>query len=445
MDLVQNLENLIRKENLFKKGDGFVIGVSGGVDSVTLLYCLNRLKKAWKFKIYVAHLNHGLRKEAGIDENFVNELAKKYKLPFFTKKVKLPRANIEEAGREERYKFFREIQKETKATHIITAHNLNDNVETVLLNLVRGAGLAGLSGMKLKEREIVRPFLNFKRTEIEISARKNKLKWREDPTNRQLRFSRNRLRLKIIPELLKINKKADENILRSAKILGEAKKFFRFETKKFLKDNLKKEKGKQDLNLENFYPLDNFFKKEILKEVLRNISKNIGKIHLEDIVSLTKKSGTKELHLPSGLIILKEYDKLIFAPFKTVPPLEAKIPLLVDSKVEFQSFTISSEKKEKLEGPSKESVFIDSKKTGNLFVRTRKEGDKIYLSKYGTRKKLKELLIEKKIPRKVRNFYPIIVNDKNEIVWIPFIRQDERFRAGKQTKTILNLKAKHED
>lgn len=445
MHLIQKLEKTIKEKKLLKKGDSFVIGVSGGVDSISLLYALVELSKEWDFLISVAHLNHGVRNDSIKDEKFVEKLSKKYGLPYYSKKVSLPKSNIEQAGRTERYIFFKEVKKESKSKYIITAHNLNDNIETIILNLTRGSGLNGLSGMELKENRLIRPFLNLEKEEIENFAEKNNLKWREDPSNKSLKYSRNRLRHKVIPELSKINEKALSNIERSANIVNEANIYIKNEVAKYLEKNLN---NKKELNIEKFSNLSTFLQKEVLLGFLSRVSilKDIEMIHIKDIVKITKKGGTKEIHLPSGLILVKEYDKLklVRSMGKKEKEKETnKQELRPETETTFSNYILTNKSIKKLEKSTKKSVFLDIEKIGKLFVRSRKDGDRI---RYSTNKskKIKDLFIDLKVPKQKRTTYPIIVNGEDQVVWVPNIRQDIRFKADSKTNKILNLKVKNE-
>ncbi|PIZ00483.1 tRNA lysidine(34) synthetase TilS [bacterium (Candidatus Howlettbacteria) CG_4_10_14_0_8_um_filter_40_9] len=443
MDLIKSLENTIEKEKLFKKSDSFVIGVSGGADSVTLLYSLIELSKTWKFKIVIAHLNHGLRKEAGSDERFVKSLAKKNNLPFYTRKVSLKRANVEEAGREARYEFFEEIWKQTGSKYIVTAHNLNDNAETVLLNLTRGAGLSGLSGMKIKENNLIRPLLNIKKDDVLVFAKRNKLKWREDPSNRLLEYSRNRIRRKVLPELTKINDSAKENIVRSASILREASVYLKNEAESYYQKNVTKNDGVLFLALDKIKKLDPYLQKGIIQIFLeKNDSwKHISQQNLEALLSITRKGGTKEICLSGGLIIRKEYDKLMIVIPHQKAVKQEKVFISPNEEIKFSEYIIISKYTKNAGKSTKDSVYVDVEKTGKLVVRSKKEGDRVSIGKDQT-KKVQDIFVDAKIPRAKRDSYPVVENESGDIVWVPRLRQSEKFRATKKTKRILNLKVK---
>ncbi|MCL5094074.1 MAG: tRNA lysidine(34) synthetase TilS [Patescibacteria group bacterium] len=433
-----DMEILEEVKKIIKKNERLIVGVSGGVDSAVLLDILAKVKKDLSLEIIVAHLNHGLRKDAIIDQNLVYELAKKYNYKFVVRKIKLPRKNIEEAGREARYKFFNEVLNETKADSIVTAHTKNDQAETVLLNLARGAGLKGLKGMEQISGNLKRPFLNVSREAILAYARENKLKWREDPSNKDLSFARNRVRLKVIPELAKINPKIVDNVKRSAEILKELDDFLSEHFKKEFK--ALKEDENLTFGLKKLKRLPEFLQKEILAEAIREIDpKALSTEHLENILKIIKTDGTKETSLGRGLKAMKIYDRLVIGPLKLAPEAKHKKKLLGSLKWDDYSFEA---KKAKLDRETPDSVFIDGEKIKELYIRGWKEGDFIYFDPKRKRKKLSNLFIDNKVPKIIRRNYPIIVNESDEVVWVPFLKLNSKLKAGKTAKKVINLKVK---
>ena len=187
----ENFLNTIKEDNLINEGDKIVIGVSGGSDSITLLYLLNKYKEKFKIKLYVCHINHKIRKDSTIDEQYVENMCSKMNVPFYKKRVQVEqiakenKIGTEEAGRIIRYEFFREIAKKENANKIAIAHNMNDNAETMLLNLIRGTGLSGLEGITPKENNIIRPLINSKKTDINNFCKENNIEYKIDSTNKQ--------------------------------------------------------------------------------------------------------------------------------------------------------------------------------------------------------------------------------------------------------------------
>ena len=217
--MLNKVKDTINKYDLIKENDKIVVGVSGGPDSICLLHILNELK----FNICVAHINHGLRENAAIDEKYVMNFCDKYNIPCFVKNVKLNEIlngmTTEEAGRKVRYDFFYEVMQKEGCTKIATAHNSNDNAETVIMNIIRGTGMSGLKGIEAKRENIIRPLIDCTRNEIENYCKVNKLNPRHDESNDETIYTRNKVRLDLIPYIEKnINSNIINNINRMSEI-----------------------------------------------------------------------------------------------------------------------------------------------------------------------------------------------------------------------------------
>jgi len=208
---------------LFSKGDFVIVGISGGADSVCLLHFLDIIREKEQINLIACHINHGLRKESQAEEKFVKDFCKKYEIKCYTKKVnvktfaKKNNLSVEHAARNLRYKTFEQIAKKHKANKIALAHHLDDNIETVFLNILRGTKANGLTGIPVKRKlsgkiEIIRPFLGIGKKDILAYAKHNDLKFVEDKTNQDTKFTRNWVRLKLIPMLEKKQPKIKQHI-----------------------------------------------------------------------------------------------------------------------------------------------------------------------------------------------------------------------------------------
>lgn len=204
--LIDKIEKNITENKLIESGESIVVGVSGGPDSICLLHVLQQIqKRGLDFQITVAHINHMLRVNSILDEEYVENYCKNHRIPVFIKRIEVEkyakqnRIGTEEAGRKVRYDFFEEVRNNIGASKIATAHNSNDNAETIILNAIRGCGLDGLKGIEGKKGIYIRPLINTSREEIEAYCKENKINPRIDETNRELIYQRNKVRNVMIP------------------------------------------------------------------------------------------------------------------------------------------------------------------------------------------------------------------------------------------------------
>lgn len=290
--MVSKVKNTIEKFNMFSSNDKILIGVSGGPDSITLLNILYKLG----YNICVAHINHGLRENAESDELFVKNFCEERKIPCFIKRVKLKEIDsdmtLEELGRKVRYDFFYEILNRESCTKIATAHNANDNAETVIMNIIRGSGLFGLKGIEpVRNNIIVRPLIEVTRKEIEAYCVAEGLAPCHDETNDEAIYTRNKVRLKLLPYIEKnINSNVIMNINRMAEILSAEEEFIERQVNIAYEECAIKESDEKVVcNLRKFNKLDNVIKKRIIKKCIVNSlgnATNIEKVHIDDILKL---------------------------------------------------------------------------------------------------------------------------------------------------------------
>jgi tRNA(Ile)-lysidine synthase len=228
--LLEQLEEIIRQRNMLKDGDVVILGLSGGMDSVCLFHLLRQMKETHGYRLVAVHLNHGLRVEADADEAFVTELCRIHGIELISEKrdirglAHVSGMGIEEQARHERYLLFEEIRKEYGAYAIVLAHHREDQVETVLHHLIRGSALRGLGGMRHKRDWIIRPLLSIGKAELKAYMLAGGYDWVEDETNKDLIYTRNRLRHQILPLLRAINPSVDEQLLQTSLLLQEDEK-----------------------------------------------------------------------------------------------------------------------------------------------------------------------------------------------------------------------------
>lgn len=299
----ENFLNTIKENNLINEGDKIVIGVSGGSDSITLLYLLNKYKEKFKIKLYVCHINHKIREDSTIDEQYVENMCSKMNVPFYKKRVQVEqiakenKMGTEEAGRIIRYEFFREIAKKENANKIAIAHNMNDNAETMLLNLIRGTGLSGLEGITPKENNIIRPLINSKKTDINNFCKENNIEYKIDSTNKQNIYRRNIIRNEVIPKLEEINPNIVETLSRTSKIIKQNNTFIKETTKSEYKKIThiisNEEKTHIEINLKEFNLLSENIKQNLILKAIEEIqgnTKNIEKANIDEVIQIAKRN-----------------------------------------------------------------------------------------------------------------------------------------------------------
>ncbi len=318
--LKEKVLSTIKKYNLIENGDRIVLGVSGGPDSISMLNILNELKKekVIKFDINVAHINHGIRENANEDEQFVLNFCKNKNIQCFvlhTNIKELSKENkqgLEETGRNVRYNYFNKICVQTNSNKIAIAHNSNDNIETIIMNVIRGAGLSGLKGIEAKNGIYIRPLIEVKREEIEKYCEKENLNPRHDESNDENIYTRNKIRNIVIPYIKKeLNPNIIDTISRLSEIAKQDINYLDIQTEiaynnicleeKILNDNVYKGKkeAKIILDLRKFNKEHKAIQKRVILYSINKLfgsTKGIEMIHIEDIIKLCNRNiGNKYL------------------------------------------------------------------------------------------------------------------------------------------------------
>ncbi|MBQ9280232.1 MAG: tRNA lysidine(34) synthetase TilS [Clostridia bacterium] len=291
--ITEKVKQTIEKYHLLEASDQILVGVSGGPDSITLLNILYELG----YNIIVAHVNHGIRENAEKDEKFVENFCLEKEIPCFIKRVKLKEIisemTLEELGRKIRYDFFYEIMQQENCTKIATAHNANDNAETVIMNMIRGSGMSGLKGIGEKREDgiIIRPLIEIPRQAIEEYCIEKNLNPCHDESNDETVYTRNKIRLELIPYIEKnINSNVISNINRMSGIISLEEEFIQKIVNQNYKDCvIAEEDGRVLCDLKKFNSLDNVIKRRlIIKFIIKTLgnAKDIERVHIEDILKL---------------------------------------------------------------------------------------------------------------------------------------------------------------
>ena len=322
----EKVKEIIKKYNLINTGDKIVLGVSGGPDSIAMLDILRQLKSEMEFEIYVVHINHSIRGEdADEDEEYVKNYCRKYEIECFTKKIDVPtiarteKIGTEEAGRKVRYEYFEEILKETGSNKIAIAHNKNDNVETIIMHLLRGSGISGLKGIEpIRENKFIKPLIECDRQEIEKYCEENNVQPRIDKTNFENECTRNKIRNIVIPYIKKeFNPNIIETMTRLSDVISSENDFI----ENIAKENYNKilvieGKDKIELKLKEFNLLDEVLKNRIILIATKKLfgsTQGIEKVNIVDIIKLCNNNiGNKFLMPNKNLKVLIQNKKINF-------------------------------------------------------------------------------------------------------------------------------------
>ncbi len=327
-ELLQKVETLNRRHGLFQKNDSLVVGVSGGADSMSLLWLLKVLKEKYAFKINVAHVNHGLLKnESRKYFNLVKKTSEIIGTPFYSKSVDLRslakkhKRSLEEMGRIERYSFFEEIAAKTRSHKIVTAHTLDDQAETVLLRLLRGSGLKGLIGIPHKRRQgrfqVVRPLLSTEKKDLLVFLKENNLPYLQDKTNKDTAFTRNRVRRRLLPVLAKYyNPQIKNSLANLQSICEEIQDYLDKTSSRALRTCLmgRTSGNKVALRLKPLNQLHPAIRREVLLKALSDLKgdrKRFSYEHISAVVEIIQsKENDLERHLPHFIVAKKNWKTL---------------------------------------------------------------------------------------------------------------------------------------
>lgn len=442
----EDVLSVIKRCNMLENCDRIVVGLSGGADSVCLLSVLNSLKAEYGFSLVAAHINHGIRgAEAQRDEESCKRLCESLNVPLEILHADIPTLSKqqgigeEECGRIVRYDFFRSLAGERGK--IATAHNLNDNAETLLLNLVRGAGSKGACGIPPVRDNIIRPLIETDRKSIESYCEENNLSYVTDSTNLECEYSRNKIRIKVLPTLCEINQNAVGALSGFASRMREQEAFL---------ESVVNEKYAQCVKNSVLYEaefsaLDIFLKKRIAGRFLSELSHGeVESKHIDDFLrfvgsgkTLVTASAT-EIVSRDGKIFKKPEQAEQFSVDFSLADKKVNLPFCEISVEEYDTKDLQNLNKDILDN------LIDCDKISNtLILRSRKDGDKFTFSKRRVTKTVKKLFNEDKIPPEVRNRI-IILDSDGEVVWLSGYGTNKKFRIGADTKKAIKLNISQE-
>lgn len=440
--------------DLIRAGDNIVIGLSGGPDSMALLYSLIDAQKNLNFNIIIAHVNHGVRgEEALADQLFVERKANQLNILHYSKNVDMVQygkekgITAEEAGRELRYGFFREILKKHGGGKIAVAHNKNDQAETLLMRIMRGTGIDGLKGMEFKVGDIIRPILNIPREDIEDYIKINNIETVLDKTNLLPIYSRNKVRLELIPY---IEENFNPNLINALWRLSQISNLdssFLENTAKEKYNNMVKSQltSKVILDADLLAKEDKCIQQRVIRIAIEKIAlglQGFSEQHIIDINNLILLGTGKKLNLPNGIIVSISYDELIFQKEKNEEFEDFRYELVLGhNQFTNISYTFNIQLLD-IDGINSIKMgryvkcFDYDKIKGNLSIRSRKPGDRFHPFGMNGSKKLKDYFIDEKINKDIRKEIPLLIDDEN-ILWVVGYRTSDLYKVTNNSKKIL--------
>ncbi|MBO4903439.1 MAG: tRNA lysidine(34) synthetase TilS [Lachnospiraceae bacterium] len=459
--------HFITEQKLIEYGDSVMIGVSGGADSVCLLFLLLELRDRLGMDLSVLHVEHGIRDASSKrDAAFVADLCEKHRIPCRICHVDAlsyageQHLSLEEAARTLRYRAYEDACAEAENDHvkIAVAHHKEDQAETVLFQMARGSGLRGLGGMLSRRGKIIRPLLTCSKQNILLYLEENDIPYCTDETNADNTFARNRIRNEILPALKEIQPGCVNHIAGAAAELQEVENYIQAQTKLVYDTIAGSDKMGSYVEVRDFNTYDPVIQKGIIRMALGQQvpgRKDILRRHIESIVALVQKEGRRELHLPGGVRVVKQGTKLFFGkwdgenadlpegPWILYPGEETETDGSEEvflSQAHSLKMRIFTYQKELTIPTDTYTKWLDYDRIKNgLQVRTRKSGDFLCIDGEGHKKSLQDYFVNAKIPANVRD-QVLLLASGGQVIWIPGYRISAEHKITDKTKTVIELK-----
>ena len=433
---------------MIRPGDHVIVGLSGGMDSVCLLQILRLLQDHLDFQISAVHVNHGLRGAAADDDcRFVEELCRKTEIPLRIFRADVGKMaaergrSIEETGRDFRYQCFRTVLKDIDADKIAVAHHQDDLCETVLLNLCRGTGISGLAGIPAVRDEVIRPLIDVSRKEIEAWIREKGFEYREDDSNMDVTYTRNRIRHEIMPALeMYINKAAGRHIAGLAADAAEVGAYIKAEARRFLEHFAENRGDRVIINIPELKLLPEIVQAEIVRQSIEQLSgsvRDISRSHLNAACGLADGRSGREIDLPYRLRASREYDQLVICKNNDQAEKTAD-DICTDVKWRVRMRVFPASEIEQIPKKRYTKWFDYDRMSQEPAFRSRGSDDYIVL-KGGGRKKVRRVLMDAGVSREKRDRVRVFA-DGDHVIWIPAIdRISDDMKVTGETRHILEI------
>lgn len=483
MDLMKRVREIIETYGMIETGDGVIAGVSGGADSVCLLAVLREYRREKEFSLTAVHVEHGLRGQDSLeDAAFVEALCREWQISCRVERVSVrERAaaagqTLEEAGRQARYEAFERWALRENAARIAVAHNENDQAETVLLNMARGSGLRGMGGIRPVRGRIIRPLLFVSRKEIEEWLMERGIGWRTDATNLETDYTRNKLRLQALPWLEReINAGTVRHLAAEALHMQRAQEYLERQAEKIYASCVRweEETGQVHLSLKEFQGEDELMREYVLRMAVSQALgsrglKDYGEIHIRQMMRLCRMDCGRRMDFPGRMQALRRGGELVLAAGRgkgqgptagdkslteresPTEPAPQVCELGRDGEYAFLGYRFQVKYLDPCQAPA---CFPEKKYTkwlaydtitNNVCLRTRRTGDYLVIDGKGRRKKLKDYLIDQKVPREERDRV-ILLAQGSHILWVAGYRISEGAKVTADTKGLIQIQMMVED
>lgn len=459
--VVDKVIETIEKHRLIEKNDSIIVALSGGPDSIFLLHILNTLKDSYNLKIYAVHLNHQIRGlDAHLDALYTSNFCEELGIPCFIRSIDVPAyckekgLGIEDGARVLRYQLFEDVRKKVDANKIAIGHNKNDQAETILMRMMRGSGLKGLCGIDyIRDSRIIRPILDISRNEIEDYCKQMGLHPKIDKTNLEDIYSRNKIRLKILPYMRdEFNENIVDTIVRMGLSIRDDLDYIESQVDVNYETCVKSYNNAVYVFVEAFSPLHQSIKNRIIIRSIKNLvgqANSLGKKHIESILALEANDKIdKMLDLPNGLHAYRYRDYIYLSKEKVyINNSEFEYKLSLKGKNEGKLYIDEISKHFKYRvidvdefnfskiGSSKQYIDLD-KLPENIKLRNRRQGDRIRLS--GGSKKIKNLFTDLKIANEEKSSIILLISDE-EVACVCGYRVGIDYKVDDNTKNILEF------
>ncbi|MBI2618876.1 MAG: tRNA lysidine(34) synthetase TilS [Ignavibacteriales bacterium] len=449
--MVERFEAFVQAHSLIHAGEGVLLAVSGGIDSMVMLDIFRRISPRWGLVLTVAHLNHALRgEESDGDEWFVRATAGRLGVPFISERAdvgayqKSHGISKQEAARELRYAFFERTRVSAHAAVVATAHQADDNAETVLMNAVRGAGIRGLIGIPIRREggSIIRPLLFARRTEIEQYAREQRIEFREDSSNRSLESTRNSIRHVILPSLNRdFHTDAIQSLNRISSLMRSLGEALDDALKEKLGDLVEEEGETTILRIPELKTQPLYLQEETAMYVFRRLGIEPSVAKVLSLLALCDQPTGHRLHLSGRWHALHDRDRLLVSPAHPGSAFEHEVQ--VGQEYSFPKFQFKSSRLDSVPRQfvsSHDDEVVDGDLLGSkLALRTWRNGDWFIPFGMKEKKKLSDFFVNEKIPLNEKRSTPILESD-GTIVWVCGLRLDNRFRITEKTTSAVRLR-----